>query len=218
MRARGNFSLFRLGVMLALASALAACTKGGQFDPTTLLDSDMFDNKKPLPGKRDLVFPQGVPGAATGIPADLYKGYTPPPQQAADAGGAATPILPPGVGPAKSEAQVKPRPKPRLKPKPKLARAPASTRRTEISIGLPKHPKPAGQPQAQPASAAWPASPAAGQARPSQTVWPAPPSTSQAQSSQSIWPAPPPTGGAQPAGQPSQSIWPNPPATGASPQ
>ncbi|MGB6537413.1 MAG: hypothetical protein WBF58_15795, partial [Xanthobacteraceae bacterium] len=76
MRVRGNLSLLRLGVMLALVSALAGCTKGGQFDPTTLLDSDMFQNKKPLAGKRDLVFPTGVPGATSGIPADLYKGYT----------------------------------------------------------------------------------------------------------------------------------------------
>ncbi len=83
MRTRCNLSLLWLGTMLALVSALAACTKGGQFDPTTLLDSDMFDSKKPLQGQREPVFPNGVPGAATGIPADLYKGYQPPPEQAA---------------------------------------------------------------------------------------------------------------------------------------
>ncbi len=65
---------------------MAACTKGGQFDPTVLLDNDMFDNKKPLTGQREPVFPDGVPGISTGIPADLYKGYQPPPEQAADNG------------------------------------------------------------------------------------------------------------------------------------
>ena len=95
MRTRCNLSLLRLGTMLALVSALAACTKGGQFDPTTLLDNDMFDSKKPLQGQREPVFPNGVPGAATGIPADLYKGYQPPPEQAADNGGAATAITRP---------------------------------------------------------------------------------------------------------------------------
>ena len=44
MRMHLTVPLFRLGMILACASALAACTKGGQFDPTTLLDNDMFDN------------------------------------------------------------------------------------------------------------------------------------------------------------------------------
>jgi hypothetical protein len=193
----GNLSLLRLGAILALASALAACTKGGQFDPTTLLDSDMFDSKKPLQGQRQPVFPNGVPGAATGIPPDLYKGYQPPPDQAADVGGAVTPVLPSAAEPQKSEAKAEPKPEPKPKPKPKLARAPAAPPRTEISVGLNKRPKPAAQEQAQP----------------SQSVWPAPPSTAQAQPSQSVWPTPPPTGAPQQAAQPSQSIWPNPPAT-----
>lgn len=194
MRTGLKLSPLRLATMLALLSALAACTKGGQFDPTTLLDNDMFDTKKPLQGQREPVFPTGVPGATTGIPADLYKGYQPPPQQAADTGGAATPILPTAEKPATREAQMKPKPK----PKPKLARR--APPRTEISIGLGKRTKPAAQEQAQP----------------SQTVWPAPPSTAQAQPSQSIWPNP--TGEAQQAAQPSQSIWPNPPATGGTSQ
>jgi hypothetical protein len=191
----GNLLLLRLGAILALASALAACTKGGQFDPTTLLDSDMFDSKKPLQGQREPVFPNGVPGAATGIPPDLYKGYQPPPDQAADVGGAVTPVLPSAAEPQKSEAKAESKPEP--KPKPKLARARAAPPRTEISVGLNKRPKPAAQEQAQP----------------SQSVWPAPPSTAQAQPSQSVWPTPPPTGAPQQAAQPSQSIWPNPPAT-----
>lgn len=215
MRGRGNFSLCRLGMVLAAASVLAACTKGGQFDPTTLLDNDMFDNKKPVKGQREPVFPAGVPGISTGIPADLYKGYQPPPQQAADTGGAATPILPPAEQPAKPAAVAATEPKPKAKRK--VARAPAH-RRTEISIGLNKHANEPARSGAQASQTAWPAPPPASQAQSSQSVWPAPPSTSQAQSSRSVWPAPPSTAGAEQAAQPSQSIWPSPPPTGSTSQ
>lgn len=203
MRPHHKFSLFRLGLMLACASLLAACTKGGQFDPTTLLDNDMFDNKKALQGQREPVFPTGVPGVSNGIPADLYKGYQPPPDDTAS--GTATPLTPPVA-----EAE-KPVAKPKAKPKPKLARAPQRPR-TEISVGLNKKPKPAAAQQAGPAQTDWPAPPPTSAQAPSQTAWPAPPSTTA--SSQTAWPAPPPTGGAQQPAQPSQSIWPNPPPTG----
>ena len=205
MRTRRKVSLFRLGMMLACVSLLAACTKGGQFDPTTLLDNDMFDTKKPLQGQREPVFPGGVPGASTGIPADLYKGYQPPPDEAAS--GTATPLAPPV---AEAERPVE-KPKARPKPKPKLARAPESPR-TTISVGLGKKPKPAAERQPGPAQTEWPAPPSTAQSPAAQTAWPAPPPTSSA-SSQTAWPAPPPTGGSQPASQPSQSIWPNPPPT-----
>jgi outer membrane biosynthesis protein TonB len=210
MRARSKFSLLRLGAMLALASALAACTKGGQFDPTTLLENDMFDSKKPLTGTREPVFPGGVPGASTGVPADLYKGYQPPPDQAAaNPNGTATPITPTvGEEPKPAAVAEAPKPKPKAKPKPKVARAPAEPS-TRISVGLRKQPAPGSQQEAQPSQTAWPAPPSTA-AQSSQTTWPAPPPT---QSSQTVWPAPPPTGGQQ-AAQPSQSIWPNPPPTG----
>lgn len=203
MPAHHRLPLLRLGLILACASLLAACTKGGQFDPTTLLDNDMFDTKKPLKGQREPVFPGGVPGATTGIPADLYKGYQPPPDETA--AGAATPLTPP-VAEAEKPAE-KPKPKARSKPRPKVARAP-ETPRTKISVGLSKKRKPTPEQQAGPAQTAWPAPPSTAQS----TVWPAPPST-QNQASQTVWPAPPPTGGSQQAAQPSQSIWPNPPPT-----
>jgi outer membrane biosynthesis protein TonB len=212
MRGRGKFSLLRLAAMLAVASALAACTKGGQFDPTTLLDNDMFNSKKPLTGTREPVFPGGVPGASTGVPADLYKGYQPPPDQAAaNPSGTATPITPTvGEEPKPAAVAEAPKPKPKLKPKPKpkVARAPAEPS-TRISVGLRKQPAPASQQEGQSSQTAWPAPPSTA-AQSSQTAWPAPPPT---QSSQTVWPAPPPTGGQQ-AAQPSQSIWPNPPPTG----
>lgn len=201
--------------MLVAASALAACTKGGQFDPTVLLDNDMFGSKKPLQGQREPLFPNGVPGASTGIPADLYRGYQPPPDQAAASIDSATPITPTVGGEPKPAAVAeapKPKPKRKLKPKPKLARererSVPEQSPTRISVGLRKRPASAAQQEGQSSQTAWPAPPPT---QSSQTDWPAPPPT-QAQSSQTVWPAPPPTGGAQPA-QSSQSIWPNPPPT-----
>jgi len=214
MHVHHKVSLFRLGLILACASLLAACTKGGQFDPTTLLDNDMFDTKKPLKGQREPVFPSGVPGATTGIPPDLYKGYQPPPDEATT--DTATPLTP-VAGAEKPAARSAEKPKPKAKPKPRVARAPPEPRapseppRAKISIGLSKKPKPAAEQQAGPAQTAWPAPTAQSQAAP--TAWPAPPPT-QSQASQTAWPAPPPTGGSQQqAAQPSQSIWPNPPPT-----
>lgn len=201
MRMRCISSLLRLGTFLALAAVLAACTKGGQFDPTTLLDNNMFDTKKPLQGQREPLFPSGVPGATTGIPSDLYKGYQPPPEQAADTGSAATPITPAAAEPSKPVAKLEPK----RKPRPKVARAPEPPR-TEISIGLPKKPKPAGQQEAQPAQAAWPSPPPAA----AQTAWPSP--TAQTQPAATNWPSP--TAAPRQAAQPSQSAWPNPTSTG----
>jgi hypothetical protein len=207
---RCNPSLVRVGSTLALMLVLAGCTKGGQFDPTTLLDNDMFGSKKKLQGQREPVFPNGVPGTSTGVPPELIKGYQPPPDQAADNGDAAAAAAAAAAAPAAEAAKPKPklRPKPKLKrkPKSKLARAPASPPRTHISVGLVRRPAARGQQQAQP----------------SQSIWPGPPSTAPAQNtaqpSQSIWPASPPTGPVEQTAQPSQSIWPNPPAPGTSSQ
>jgi hypothetical protein len=194
MSKRRTLSLVRAGALLAVAALLAACTKGGQFDPTSLLDNDMFNTKKPLQGQREPVFPNGVPGASNGIPADLYKGYQPPPEQAADTGEGATAAVP-NNEPPKAEPKAKP------KPKPKIVRAPAQPH-TTVNVGLDKKPKPAPQQQAQqpqPAQAAWPNPNQS--AQPAQSPWPAPPQTA--------WPSP------QQAAQPAQPAWPNP--TGPAP-
>ncbi len=90
MRAQGQGqrrpSILRAGSALAfvlvLLPLLGACTKGGQFDPTEIFNSDIFDSKKKLSGQREPVFPGGVPGATTGVPADLVKGYQQPPDPA----------------------------------------------------------------------------------------------------------------------------------------
>jgi hypothetical protein len=219
MQARCKFPLRVVGSMLASIVVLAGCTKGGQFDPTTVLDNNMFDSKKPLKGQRELVFPNGVPGATTGIPADLYKGYRPPADQAAENAPAVSPVAPPADQAEQRRNAASAQPKVRADRKP----------RAEIKVGLAKHPKPAARsaaPQtsqtvwpapaaAQSSDAAWPAPPSTSQAQSSDTAWPAPPSTSQAQSPQTVWPAAPPAGSVQ---QSSQSIWPNPPATSGSTQ
>jgi hypothetical protein len=210
MLLRWSSPLVRVGSAVAFVLVLASCTPGGQFDPTQIFNSDVFDSKKKMPGQREPLFPNGVPGAETGVPPDLVKGYKPPPDQDADTGAApdgATADRGAAPPPA-AQAEAKPKPKP--KPKPKLARAPtpqdsAFDRKppTRINVGL----APKGAP-AQPAAAN------------AQSVWPAPPQTAQqsAAPSQSIWPAAPQTAPAPQAAQPGQSIWPNPPATGPAPK
>lgn len=186
-------SLFRIGCALAVASVLAGCTKGGQFDPTEAFSADMFDAKKKLQGKREPVFPNGVPGTTTGIPPDLVKGYQPPPDQAVNNGdGAAvdgTSATTGGTSAATAATAPEAAAKPKPKPKPKVARAPAQNDPTwdqkppaRITVG---HPAPAQQQSSaaqQPDTA-------------SQSAWPAaaPPATPTPQST-----------------QPAQSIWPNP--------
>jgi outer membrane biosynthesis protein TonB len=188
-RARSYF--FRAASAVALALLIAGCTKGGQFDPTELFTSDVFDSKKKLKGERAPVFPEGVPGATTGVPEDLVKGYQAPPEQPdADA------AVPGPTPPAAAEAA-----KPKPKPKPKVAaqRPPASPGTTapaaaRITVG------PAQKPTTQ---------------QPDASVWPAPSQANspQSQTSQSVWPAPPRSTS---SAQPSQSIWPDPPSAGSS--
>jgi hypothetical protein len=186
-------SLVRAGLAAALVLALAGCTPGGQFDPTTLFANDMFDTKTKLKGDREPVFPNGVPGASSGVPPDLVKGYQPPPDQAADANAADA---------AAAEAEKN---KPKPKPKPKVASAPArppAAPPRRISIG----PAP---------SQAAPAAPAAPQGAAPQSA----PSQQATSPQQSVWPAPPPTAPAQQqTSTPVESRWPDPPKPGTSSQ
>ena len=187
MLTRRTLSLFRVGSALAVMLMFAGCTPGGQFDPTELLNSEMLSTKKKLQGDREPLFPNGVPGAETGVPPDLVKGYQPPPEQAADKGDAAA---------RAAEQQPKPEPKPKHKPKPK------------------PRPKVATAPAPAPHDPAFdraPASPASGAVQPGQAVWPAP---QPAQPAQSVWPNPPQAASGQQNAQPGQSVWPNPPPPG----
>jgi len=165
--------LVRAGSAAVLVLAIAGCTPGGQFDPTTLFANDMFDTKTKLKGDREPVFPNGVPGTNSGIPQDLVKGYQPPPDQAANAPDAA----------AEEAAKNKPKPK----PTPKVARAPAQPPR-RINIGP-------GPGQAAPAAPQG-AAPAPQQSE--QSPFPPPPPTAPAQQAaptvESRWPDPPKPG------------------------
>jgi outer membrane biosynthesis protein TonB len=180
MPERAQALFCRAAAALALVLLVAGCTKGGQFDPTEMFNSDVFDSKQKLKGERVPVFPDGVPGATTGVPQDLVKGYQPPPDQPTDADAAV-----PGPAPPPDAEAEKPKPK----PKPKVAAQKPASAPTRISVGT----KPSTA-QQQPAA--------------SQPAWPSPQANSgqaAAQNSQSAWPAP-----TQQAAQPSQSIWPNP--------
>jgi hypothetical protein len=90
--------------LTALAASLGGCSN---FDMDKL---DIFglNDKKPLPGERKALFPQGVPGAPQGVPPELVKGYQPPVQAAV-----ATPE------PIKPAVAEKPKPA-----KPRVARRP----------------------------------------------------------------------------------------------
>lgn len=64
---------FTGAMLVSIASVLSGC--GGaanSFDPTDMLS--FLDTKKPLPGTRHPVFPEGVPGVEQGVPKELYKG------------------------------------------------------------------------------------------------------------------------------------------------
>jgi len=205
-------SLLRLASLMVFASILACCTPGGQFDPTEVVNSDIFSTKKKLAGDREPVFPNGVPGAENGVPPDLVKGYQPPPEQPV----AVEPAVPATAKPAAKTAEAtaeKPKAKAKAKAKTKsqVASTPAAAGRANDPIWNQKAAQPPGQ-------SPWP--PPAGQrpAKPAQTDWPAPSGQQAAQSagsSQTNWPPPPgqqPAQQAAPGGQ--QPIWPTPPAPG----
>ena len=172
--------MMRAGSVLVFVLVLAACTPGGQFDPTEVVSSDIFNSKKRISGDREPVFPQGVPGAETGVPPDLVRGYQPPPEAPALAENG------PQATAKAAAAAEKPKPK---KPRPKVAKVPPAQAHD------PAWDQPAATPPAAggrpPAQAAWPSQ----QSTP-QTNWPASPAagqSSQAPTAQTSWPAPPPT-------------------------
>lgn len=190
--------LFWLCSALALTLILGGCTAGGQFDPTEVLSTDIFNNKKKLQGDREPLFPNGVPGVETGVPPDLIKGYQPPPDQAANAD-AAVPAQAPGKpapaatgaqpAPATTAAHPAPKPEAKAKPKPKKPKPKPAVARASPPPA-PGHDPVWDQPAAAVPGAGQPAWPSPPQAGSAQTNWPAPP-TGQAQQGQTIWPNPP---------------------------
>ena len=147
----------RLARTLTLASALALgllLSNCSSFDPTDIMDNLFASQKKPLPGERKALFPQGTPGVQQGLPPELVKGYQPPP-----------------VADASQDAQPAPeKPKPKPKPKPKVATTPPSGAAGTATATAPAPSRPT-------TSSPWPDPPPTRQsAAPSgQTAWPDPP-------------------------------------------
>jgi hypothetical protein len=98
---------------LSLGLLLSNCSS---FDPTDIMDSMFATQKKPLPGDRKPLFPEGVPGVTQGIPPEFVKGNQPPPDNAEAA------PLPAEPAKAAAAAAVDPDEKPKPKRKVKVAK------------------------------------------------------------------------------------------------
>ena len=120
-----------IGLTLALGLVLGGCET---FE-------GLLDSKKPLPGERKTVFPDGVPGVPQGVPRELVKGYQPPPEP--------EPTPPPVVAE---------RPKPKPRPRPKQVAAPKQQPATTVTVQPAAQPAPAASPFPNPASASPPPS------------------------------------------------------------
>ncbi|HEY5312971.1 MAG TPA: hypothetical protein VIK18_10650, partial [Pirellulales bacterium] len=69
---RRSQRLIASAVLISLCGVLAGCSSSlTNWDPSDMLD--FLDTKKKLPGKREPVFPDGVPGIEQGVPKELYK-------------------------------------------------------------------------------------------------------------------------------------------------
>ena len=152
-------------VAVALGLPLGGCgTMTPDFDPMDWLAGDWFGTKKPLPGERKPVFPEGVPGVARGVPSELMKDGQRAQEIAAEQQAAA----------AAQEAAVReePKPKPKARPKPK----PKTVATSDPQQSAPRASVPPRQPAQQ-----------------QQVQWPDPPQQSRPQpQSQIQWPDPPP--------------------------
>jgi hypothetical protein len=178
-----------LVALVAIAPVLAGCDS---FDPDSL-DPFGLNAKKKLPGKRELLFPNGVPGVSQGIPPEYKEGYKQPaiadlPPGDNDASPAA-----PATQTAKSE-QAKPMRESNLG-KPMQVRRPAAKPKPKRRV-VRRKPKPrpavtetAAQPRG--TSAPWPST--APQQTQSQSGWPAP-QQQQQQGQFAPWPSAPSSG------------------------
>ena len=147
-------------VARGLVLTLLLAPLGGVLAGCDSLDTfQIFDTKKKLPGVREPVFPNGVPGVTQGIPPELMKGYQEQ-QQAVDPAATAAQET--------AEKEAKPEPKAKAKPKPKKVaqpRAPAVQPEAAQPQPAPSFqqapppqqaPWPGSQPQAQQQTAPWP--------------------------------------------------------------
>jgi hypothetical protein len=158
-------------IAATLALPLGGCGSSPDinFDPLDWISGDLFNTKKPLPGDRKALFPEGVPGVARGVPPEIVKGNQPPPDAEAAPQDAALQIEEP-----KPKAKAKPKPKTAAKPAP----APPPSRPTAVTVRRPEPqpPQQAQPPQQQPSAVQWPEPPTSQSQRPGAVQWPDPPS------------------------------------------
>jgi hypothetical protein len=109
--------LARLVTVVATLSLPLLLSDCSSFDPTDIMDNMFASQKKPLAGDRKPLFPSGTPGVTQGLPAELVKGYQPPPPQT-DAT-------------QDAQAAVPEKPKPKPKPKPKVVAAPPTNQSSQ---------------------------------------------------------------------------------------
>jgi hypothetical protein len=156
--------LARTGTVVSALSLVLLLSNCSGFDPTDIMDNIFAAQKKPLPGERKPLFPDGTPGVTSGVPPELIKGYQPPP---------ATADTTPNAAEAAAAAEP-PKPKPKAKPKPKVAATPpASQPRGSVAAA------PAATGSVAPSSSPWPDPPPSRQSaappNAGQTIWPDPP-------------------------------------------
>jgi hypothetical protein len=171
--------MVRVASGLSLVLLLSNCSN---FDPTDIMDNMFAAQKKPLPGDRKPLFPDGTPGVTQGLPPDLVKGYQPPP--------------PSDAAPdtqAEQAAAEKPKPKPKPKPQPKVSGMPPANQ-SSSSAAPPPAASRSASPQSSPQSSPWPDPPPTRSAAPQSSPWPDPPPTRQSAApgaGQTVWPDPP---------------------------
>jgi hypothetical protein len=168
--------LISAAVLIALGGALSGCGSTTGWDPSDLLD--FLDTKKPLPGQRKPVFPEGVPGLEQGVPKQLYRGAAAEPAPEA--------VAPPVEEPKPTRAaKPKPRSKPAVATAPPAAQPDAEAPAEEegSTAVAPPAPKPTKQTRRRSVTAPPPDA--------------EPPAASPAQQSSSPFPAPLPGGSFQ---------------------
>ncbi len=164
----------RIVLLTTLAVILPVLAGCADFD-LDKLDVFHLNEKKKLPGDRQPLFPEGVPGVTQGVPKEYYMGNQQPTSDAA--------LVPPDapVTPAAEQKQAavpaeepKPAAKPKVaaKPKPKKTAKRAAPKRTVAAPVKPVTQQPASAPAAAPAP--WP-EPAQNQNAGATAPWPAAP-------------------------------------------
>lgn len=159
-----------LTTLALIAPVLAGCA---DFDMDKL-DVFHLNDKKKLPGERQPVFPDGVPGVTQGVPAEYLKGNQPPSDAAL--------LAPDASATAAKQAAAAPAEEPKPAAKPKVAAKPKPKKTASRAAPKPKPQAAPVQPVTQEAAPAAPAPwpPAQGQATgpaPNSAPWPAAPPT-----------------------------------------